>query len=680
MTRLNISLMITVSIALATVWGLFLVLGSSSAPVIHGQGTDGHGFYYVAPGGDCGGQLPCFSSVQAAVDAADDPDDEVLIATGVYTSVNSYGGSAQVVYISKTVTVRGGYSSDFGAWNPDTYPTSLDAVGLGRPAFITGVLSAVQGQTATVTMQGLRITGGDASGLIPSLPLGGLGGGVCVYTATVIMSNCTIDGNTANASAPGSGHGGGLFLLGSVVTVTESKIENNTAGQGGQGGGLWCRQGTTTLTDNLVQSNLAGAAASGEGGGLYFDSCTVSLSGNRIIGNVASGGAGSGDIGLGGGLSLRDSTATVSGNTVQDNIASTGRSGRGGGVFSGVWVGESIVSVIGNTITNNTATAGTESDGSSGKGGGLYLEDSTVHVSDNRIAGNTASTAIDGLGGGVFIESCTATLNGNTVQSNTASMADWGHGGGIFIYSGGTATLNSNVVQGNVASTTSRGGGGGLHLGYCAATLDGNAFISNTATMSPTALGEGGGLAILRNPSFTLTNNLVADNHANTAGSGVWCEDSSHGELIHTTIVSNRGRGDGVYVGEYSTLALTNTIIANHHRVGITVTVGSTATLEATLWGNGDWSNGDDWGGAGTILTGTISQWGNPLFVDHASGDYHIGAGSPAIDAGIDVGVDADIDRDARPKDGDMDGSSIADIGADEFRPPLRVHLPLVLR
>jgi hypothetical protein len=44
---------------------------------------------------------------------------------------------------------------------------------------------------------------------------------------------------------------------------------------------------------------------------------------------------------------------------------------------------------------------------------------------------------------------------------------------------------------------------------------------------------------------------------------------------------------------------LTNTILISHDQ-GLNVTIGNTATLAATLWGNTT-----DWGGAGTIITGT---------------------------------------------------------------------------
>ena len=91
--------------------------------------------------------------------------------------------------------------------------------------------------------------------------------------------------------------------------------------------------------------------------------------------------------------------------------------------------------------------------------------------------------------------------------------------------------------------------------------------------------------------------------------------------------------------------------------------------MEATLWGNGT-----DWAGDGIILTGTVNIWGHPAFVDPDAGDYHLGPGGAAIDAGVDAGVTTDIDGHARPNGNGFD------IGADEYYRMLYTYLPLVLK
>ena len=80
----------------------------------------------VCPGGGCD-----YVGIQAAVDAAA-PGDEIHVATGTYAGVQSRSGVTQVVYLSKTLTIRGGYSPDLTVWDPSAYPATLDAEGMGR--------------------------------------------------------------------------------------------------------------------------------------------------------------------------------------------------------------------------------------------------------------------------------------------------------------------------------------------------------------------------------------------------------------------------------------------------------------------------------------------------------------------------------------------------------------------
>ncbi len=95
------------------------------------------------------------------------------------------------------------------------------------------------------------------------------------------------------------------------------------------------------------------------------------------------------------------------------------------------------------------------------------------------------------------------------------------------------------------------------------------------------------------------------------------------------------------------------------------VASGVTPTIQATLWGSGEWANDTDWTGPGTIITGTVNLWADPGFVDPANGDYHLLPTSAAIDAGVDAGVTVDMDGDPRPYGAGYD------IGADEYFVPV---------
>lgn len=602
--------------------GLFLGL------VLLGPHTQarGGGVLYVALGGECGGRSPCFDNVQAAVDAAQ-PGDEIRVAAGTYTGVNSYGGLAQVVYISKSVTIRGGYTvTNWSVSDAVAHPTTLDARGQGRVLYVPRGIST--------TIEGLRITGARAYGL------GGwsgwdAGGGVYAISATVTIRNSQVFSNIASS-------GGGLYLVHSAVTISDNVLSSNTAAEGG--GGLYVGEGVAMLSGNTVVSNTAEL-----GGGLILWFSDATLNGNVISYNTAN----PFNVGQGGGLHLVESDVILSGNTIASNIAKYG-----GGLHS---LG-SAITLSGSTLSSNTAYE---------DGGGLFLIDSTATLSGNTLSSNTARQ----VGGGLCLLGRGVTLSGNVIISNTAYL----DGGGLHV-SGSTVTLDDNTLSCNRATFF----GGGVSLWFSHATLNGNNVSDNSAR-------DGGGLYV-HGSKATLNNNVVAANQAFGAGSGIYIKASSP-RLLHTTIARNGsggltagsgGDGSGVYVTEAlpweypfrgSSVTLVNTILVSQ-TVGITVTAGNTATLEVTLWGLGAWANTSDWGGEGTIITGTRNYWGDPAFVDPDAGDYHIRSGSAAIDVGVDAGVRIDLDSEPRPYRG-------YDLGADEYWPPgalKHIYLPLVMR
>ncbi|UCG22960.1 MAG: hypothetical protein JSW55_12365, partial [Chloroflexota bacterium] len=92
-----------------------------------------------------------FDNIQSAVNAAAD-EDVVKIAAGVYTGVNGYGGLAQVVYISRSLTISGGYNTAFDEPpDPLANATIIDAEGDGRALYVA--------EGADVTVSGLHFTG-----------------------------------------------------------------------------------------------------------------------------------------------------------------------------------------------------------------------------------------------------------------------------------------------------------------------------------------------------------------------------------------------------------------------------------------------------------------------------------------------------------------------------------------
>jgi hypothetical protein len=618
-----------VNLAICIVLGLF---ASAALYVLTSHAADASGLdRYVATTGsdvneeDCiNPAFPC-GTVQYAVDAAGD-DDVIKVAAGIYTGVNSYGGLAQVVYLSKTLTVRGGYTTtDWTVSDPVANPTTLDAEGQGRVLYITGPINP--------TIEGLRMTGGDASGRGGGGGSIDGGGGVYVTEAAPTMRDCAVYSNTA--SSTGEGRGGGLYLQESAATLSGSTVAGNTAStaDSGRGGGLYLDNSDgATLSDNLVEDNIGSTAWAGNGGGLYLMQSDATVNGNTILGNVGS----TAYAGGGGGLQLYRSAATLTGNWVLNNTASTVEWAYGGGIF---------VSVSPATLTGNI------------------------------VRGNKASLTTQGHGGGIDLGGSAATLNDNTIADNVASTGPsyGGNGGGVSVRQESAVIMKRNTIRGNKAGTVETGRGGGLFVEKSELTLNGNQLIANTATLDPGMAGSGGGLYAGVGTAFTLTNNVVAGNQANDEGDGLYflgtSSDPTAGRLLHTTIADNLGSGQGVSVADVATLALTNTIIAGHPDAGIWAGTGSTVTLEATLW----YDNGTETGGSGHFVPGTVNVYGDPAFVDPSTWDYHVISTSAAIDAGLGAGVMVDMDGQSRPY-----GLGY-DIGADEYA-RWEIYLPLVLR
>jgi hypothetical protein len=486
--------------------------------------------------------------------------------------------------------------------------------------------------TATAITTALDAEGNYLSGSILQycfVEYGGHGAASAIDTRSLLIDHCTVRDNDAR----------GIYDPGSETAP--SRITNNTISGNSSldaGGGIYTEN--STVSGNAITANWAETNA----GGIYAANSTVN--GNTISSN--------GSLDSGGGIWSEDST--VSGNTISDNWAGT----YGGGI-----------SAQDSTMSNNTISGNSALD----HGGGIHANNSIV--SGNAVGDNLAKWQ----GGGIFASHCTVsndTVTGNsarigggisawysTVRDNIASgnSARYGgsSGGGIYARE---SIVTGNTVRGN--SADSHGGG----IGVVHSTVSGNSISSNSA-----ALGGGISARFYADEGVgTMVNNLIADNQASSAGSGLYVSGGST-RLVHTTIARNTGGdGSGVLV-DSGTVLLTNTILVSQ-TVGITVAADCTVTLEATLWGTSTWANESDWGGDGTVLTGMVNVWGDLGFVDSGAGDYHVSPGSAALDKGVDTGVLTDIDLQPRPY-------LNPDLGADEYWPPgvlQHVYLPLLLR
>lgn len=282
--------------------------------------------------------------------------------------------------------------------------------------------------------------------------------------------------------------------------------------------------------------------------------------------------------------------------------------------------------------------------------------------------GGAISPTVEGLritggsgdeGGGIFAYLARPTVRSCEIISNRARQ-----GGGVYL-SSSAATLHANAIRSNTATE----GGGGLYMIFSPAALDRNQILGNHSG------NRGGGVQMLLSEA-RFTNTVVADNDAVGNGSGVYITAGAPVHLVHTTLARNHGAGgQGLYLLSGAAY-LTNTIVASH-TVGVNAASGTQVQMTATLWGSGAWANGNNTKGLGSIDLGAINIDGDPAFVAPASGDYHIGPLSAAIDQGVATNATHDLDGEVRPH------GAAPDLGADEAGSSLvldeTLYLPAVL-
>ena len=542
------SLTFSLALALLLIGGALalLNLGVDPPSPVLAQGPDGNDVYYVSLDGNCGGETPCYTTVQDAVDAVDDPADEVWVATGTYTGVNTHGGLSQMVYISKSLTLRGGYSADFSAWDPDTYTTTLNAQDDGRVLYING-------SGITVTVEGLDIYGGYVSEA---------GGGVYIAQATATITDCLIRKNGYDAWEVYSSEGGGVYVnAGATIRLENNTFYRNWAHYGGGiyientsdavvvgndinsnrarhdpgwGGGVYAEYSSgITLINNDIHDNQALPDNFSEGGGVYIRySDHAVLQDNRFYdnyvqvaqpGNITSLG--------GGGIYVSDSDyVLVTGNEIYSNTVH-GEQSRGWPYGGGVLIeAGAYITFTHNLVHHNAADGVTNSHGDCG---GLALEDvSDSFVAHNEIYANTATDrwggvvlygdrftfvdnkvydneAQDGHAGGIFLSGGdNSTLRDNEIHHNIVSGSGSYYGGGLYVSGSNTNTLESNLIYANTAAYA----GGGIQISGSGHTLIANRIFSNTASY-------GGGLRVSADDT-TLINNVLAYNEATGAASG----------------------------------------------------------------------------------------------------------------------------------------------------------------
>jgi hypothetical protein len=488
----------------------------------------------------------------------------------------------------------------------------------------TTIIQAVTGQRViTVTsghdlrLENLTVTGGQTNDV---------GGGIYLANGSLKLVNCRIANNSA-------AYGGGIFQvsLSGRVDVINSRIELNTTSN--HGGGLYV-DGSAAFTNALVLSNTA----SWHGGGLHVPNGRVEVSGGIFEHNRAVNGNG-GAINLNGNLSL-------SGTLIVSNTALNG-----GGVQQ--WDTAPTVLIANTRFERNLA----RSVGGGAAISGTFSISNSTFATNTVDSGNGSNTFGGGLYAGIAGQIVASTFRGNSAQcvGPDCSNAD---GGGLYDQ-GSNVTLTNVIFTANEAARM----GGGMSSVHSSPVLSNVIFRGNKA-------GWGGGL----NHSYgtpKLTNVLFSGNKAGWAGGMLASQDSPI--LKHVTFSGNDGYNmGGALENFYGTPTIINSILwGNTATQGPEIYNAAANPVITVTYSNIKFTG---------VYTGTGNINVDPRFVlpisyaaaPTTTGNYHLQAGSPAIDHGANAGVTADLDGRKRPLGAGYD------IGA--YESPLYAYLPLILK
>jgi minor extracellular serine protease Vpr len=357
-----------------------------------------------------------------------------------------------------------------------------------------------------------------------------------------------------------------------------------------------------------------------------IDHCTISGS---------SGDSGATGIWIDGGGNVEITQSTIDGSA-------------GTGIVAGVFADGTQLTVLNSTVQGN------QFDGMDALG-------SNVHISASSFTGNS--------GQGAFLNFCSGTVEGSTFAQNQANVIVSGDGLEIV---DGNVNVRSNLFSGNSDSglllTTASQSGLGLKAQVLGNTIRQN---GNYGLASDSYFQTSPSLSIVAD------SNLVEDN----AG-GVGLSAPGSVLLLNNIIVRSTSAsiGDGVMVGTSGTTArmINNTIYQNALH-GVNQKSGTVSIANSIIYAN---SRGDLLGVAsGSASSSLISK--DPVFVNAASDDFSLAAGSPAIDAGSNAVSDLPfLDFTGRLRvssTSGLPGQGTVDIGAEEANSKYALIYPLVI-
>ncbi|MEI7982688.1 MAG: hypothetical protein WCI71_13635, partial [Bacteroidota bacterium] len=405
--------------------------------------------------------------------------------------------------------------------------------------------------------------------------------------ATALTSGIYVSGNNASR----------VFLINGPLAATTITLKNLKVTNGyttSDGGGISFILGTL----NLDHCEIFYSYASRYGGGLYLENAdaTLNCSNSTIRENSA--------VNYGGGVFIYFGHAGFTGTTISGNLSST----KGGGVF--IWRSPGTVSFAGCTFNGNKTMNGATAD--INYGGGLFIDNATVTISNCEFTGNEATrTDINGpKGGAIYLFQGNLTVTNSSFTFNLTNTT-YGKGGAIYNDRGildvsltnftsnsagrsGGAIFNLNALASttntrcNFITNTAGYLGGAIYLDNGTLTSGKSTFTSNSAVVFT----EGAGGAIDHNNGTSTTTNCYFTTNSSKYGGAIYVK-AGNASVVNCLVRNNSAVNyGGGFAAELPTasLTITNTTVVSNYAGGggggIGNLYGSTLLNNSVIWDN----------------------------------------------------------------------------------------------
>lgn len=294
--------------------------------------------------------------------------------------------------------------------------------------------------------------------------------------------------------AAGNDDFGGGILNHSSLTLSGVRLTGNVATSGG---GLWT-DGPTTVVNSTVDSNQAitnGSLANGYGGGIHAFDTTLTFTGTTIAGNAASrNGAGV--------YAMRSQVHAASGTRFALNTA-----GNTGGAIESVGTsGDRGLVTLAGTFEQNGADDG---------GAISNLEHSTVECSGCVFTGNHADGTAGGGGGAIFNFDGEVIISGCSFTGNRSRNEGGGAIENAGTNFGGVMSISASTFDSNIAFNPAPVGGGNPGLGGALLLIDGSTTTISASSFSGNTAGQSGGaIYIDQDATVSILGGTIVDNVA----------------------------------------------------------------------------------------------------------------------------------------------------------------------